>query len=172
MKTKILITIFVLLIGGVTYFAYPIVKSRYFQPSDETTETKKSPLFENKNSSTSESNDDNNAADDAIIDDPNITDDVFIEVDTEDCDEGCSQFDDQEDKDYCIQVCGLNENNTPATQNCDDLEDLQKDYCWKDKAINEKNFDLCKKIVDKKLLETCKNRLTEEVINGSSGPIE
>jgi hypothetical protein len=167
MKIKILITFFLLVFGGVAYFAYPIISNRYFQSSPGASEEENSSEKENKKSFFNNASEDNNADEnDNIPDESTVPDDVFIEVDTEDCEDGCEQFEDADDKKYCQEYCGLN---TPPTtaDDCDKLADLEKDYCWKNQALTKKDFSLCKKIVDKKILESCKTRLTEEVLNGS-----
>lgn len=163
MKNKILIAVYLLIVGGVIYFAYPIIKSRYFQSSKDTStqeefnENKKS-LFNNSSNSAEEDESDD------IPDESTVPDDVFIEVDAEDCEDSCEQFEDAEDKKYCQEYCGI-QSDSPTPDDCEKLEDLEKDYCWKNQALTKKDFSLCKKIIDKKLQESCKTRLTEELIN-------
>jgi len=168
MKTKILILIYLLIIGGVGYFVYPIFQDRYF--SSQETESEKSSLTEDRidiNGS------DDTDTDDDYADTPveEVPEDVFIDVDAEDCEDNCEQFEDEEDKKYCQEYCGLLEKSTPSDNDCEKLEDLEKDYCYKNQALSKKDFNLCKKIIDKKLLESCKTRLTEDLINGSN-PID
>lgn len=169
MKTKILITIFLILIGTVTYFAYPVFKNRYFQPSEDTT-TQEESSSNKKGSSSSEelSSDENGTNLEDAEDESALDEDIFIDIDSEDCEDGCEQFEDADDKKYCQEYCGIKEeNSTTNTDNCEELKDLEKDYCLKDQALAKKDFNLCKKITDKKILEACKTRLTEELINGS-----
>ncbi|MGW8184733.1 MAG: hypothetical protein ACWGHO_01310 [Candidatus Moraniibacteriota bacterium] len=168
MKNKILITVYLLIVGGVIYFAYPVIKSRYFQSSEDTSTQEESNENEKSLFNNSSNSEDEDESDD-IPDESTVPDDVFIEVDAEDCEDNCEQFEDAEDKKYCQEYCGLNNNeSTASTDDCEKLEDLEKDYCYKNQALAKKDFSLCKKIVDKKLLESCKTRLTEEIINGSN----
>lgn len=166
MKTKILIIVFLFLLGGVIYFAYPVFKSRYFQPSESDTD-QESPSFseEDDNLPNGDSPTTDEESED-IPDESPVADDVFIEIDAEDCEEGCEQFEDADDKKYCQQYCGT-QSETTTSDDCENLEDLEKDYCFKNQALSKKNFNLCKKIVDKKIAEACKNQLTEEILNGS-----
>lgn len=172
MKTKILILIYTIIIGTVVYFAYPVIKNRYFQASEDAATQEKS--NENKKSFFNNDSSDSNSTNDLddIPDESTLDEDVFIEVDTEDCEDGCEQFEDADDKKYCQQYCGLSTNPATLNDDCEKLADLEKDYCWKNKALTKKDFSFCKKIIDKKLLESCKNQLTEEVLNSSNSPIE
>ncbi|HBI16575.1 MAG: hypothetical protein UR60_C0003G0003 [Candidatus Moranbacteria bacterium GW2011_GWF2_34_56] len=171
MNNKILIIIFLILIGGVAIFAYPVIKSRYFQSSQ--TDIKEENLSTDEE--TEEENDESSSADEddseTLPDEQPVDEDVFIEIDQEDCEGGCEQFEDADDKKYCMEYCGI-KSDTTVTDDCEKLEDLEKDYCWKNKAIAEKNFNFCKNIFDKKIQESCKTRLTEELLNGSNSPIE
>ena len=171
MRIKILTTVFLIIFGAVAYFAYPVFKNRYFQSSEsdqikEESSQKETKSFFN-NSSTENSNDQS----EDVPEESTVDDNVFIEVNAEDCEDNCEQFEDADDKKYCQEYCGLN---TPANtkDDCEKLADLEKDYCWKNKALTEKNFSFCKNITDKKILESCKTRLTDEVINNSNPPIE
>lgn len=167
MKIKILIIFFLILSGGVIYLAYPVIKNRYFQTTNDTGDEKNSSdIIQNTDYELEDSNNNTDADDENIIDDPSIDDDVFIEIDTEDCEDGCEQFEDADDKKYCQEYCGI-QTAPIASDDCEKLVDLEKDYCWKNKALAEKNFSLCKKITDKKILDSCKTRLTEELLNSS-----
>lgn len=96
-----------------------------------------------------------------------LPDDRFLEVTGQDCQNKCIQFkSDAENFKYCQNFCGLNSTNKKITS-CDTLEDLEKDYCWKDLAINKKDFAACGNIKDSGIKKTCKNRVTEEVLNGN-----
>lgn len=96
-----------------------------------------------------------------------LPDDQFLEVTGQDCQNKCVQFkSDAENLRYCQNFCGLSPVNK-KTDSCDSLEGLEKDYCWKDLAINKKDFAACENIADSGIKKTCKNRVTEEVLNGN-----
>ncbi len=177
MKTKIIIAIFIIFVGTVAYFAYPVFKNRYFQPAEDNLEQEKSSLNKKNNQFSDESSGNENVANSEDIDEDGkstLDDNIFIDIDNEDCEDGCEQFEDADDKKYCQEYCGAGERNSPENivSNCEESKDLEKDYCWKDKAIADKNFSFCKKIIDKKIQESCKTRLTENLINSSNSPIE
>lgn len=166
MKIKLISIFFLALLGGVSYFAYPLIKSRYFQSTDDLT----NPNNERNSKLINPTDEDSDYAKDELEDLPDestVADDVFIEIDTEDCEDNCEQFEDEEDKKYCQEYCGLTPN-TSTTDDCEKLTDLERDYCFKNKALKEKSFTLCKKITDQKLLESCKNQLTENLMNNSN----
>lgn len=169
MKAKILILIYLIIIGVIVYLTLPIIQSRYFE-SDEKNNTTNPLTADEKTSIDNSSNETTGENEENIPDESTVPDDVFIDVDQEDCDDNCEQFEDAEEKKYCQQYCGTTENST-TTDDCEKLTDLEKDYCYKDQAIAKKDFALCKKIADKKILESCKTRLTEELMNGAN-PIE
>lgn len=164
MKTKILLLIYLVIISTVAYFVYPIFQDRYFSSQEKDgknlSPTKNGLIVEDSRDVDADNNDDSS---DTPIEE--VPEDVFIDVDAEDCEDNCEQFEDEEDKRYCQEYCGLNGDSAPVTDDCETLEDLQKDYCYKDQALAKKDFNLCKKIIDKKLLESCKTRLTEDLIN-------
>jgi hypothetical protein len=80
------------------------------------------------------------------------------------CDGECIFFqNDPTDFKYCQEVCGLNPIQKP-TDECRIRKDLEKDYCFKDLAIVEKNSLLCEKINDINIKSTCKNRILQDII--------
>lgn len=96
---------------------------------------------------------------------------------SDDCKNECKDYENDINKfNYCKQICGLVpmansnldesiSNNNKNTTNCENLASLDKDYCWRNLAIDEKNFDNCKKIEDKNIYQQCKNRITEDIID-------
>jgi hypothetical protein len=102
-----------------------------------------------------------------------------FEISLTDCKFECQHYGKEIEKfSYCQQVCGLNstltqnsnsENNTNSenTQenNCEKIEKLEKDYCWRNLAIKEKKFEICQKIEDKNIFQQCKNRITEDMLD-------
>lgn len=168
MKTKILILIYLAIVGLVGYLTYPILMNRYSNTASQDDSTKNN-LIEEKNKLDNNTTQDENDAD--IPDESTVPDDVLLDIDAEDCEDNCEQFEDAEDKKYCQEYCGLNDNSATSNDDCDKLENLEKDYCYKNQAIAKKDFNLCKKITDKKIMESCKTRLTEDLMNGSN-PID
>ena len=73
-------------------------------------------------------------------------------------------FDKTQDIQYCKQYCGLVD--TPKTADgCDKFADLEKDYCFKEEAIQEKNGRICDKIADDGIKKSCFNRITEDILD-------
>lgn len=87
-------------------------------------------------------------------------------VDPETCSNECVRFEgDAEGMRYCRAVCGLADTPGEARKpgdNCDILMETAKDICFRDKAVTEKNAQLCESIEDKTLREACRNRMAEE----------
>lgn len=97
-----------------------------------------------------------------------------FEISRDDCDSECKNYQTTKEIDYCRQVCGLNSTKNPTvdenTQNnenegCEELSGLEQDYCWRDQAITEKNFEKCQKIRDGNVYNQCRNRITEDLID-------
>ena len=85
-----------------------------------------------------------------------------------DCPTECSRFSEKpEELLHCQQACGLLGSTEPG--DCESKQGLQKDVCLKDQALTELNFDLCDQIADADLQETCRNRITEEIIDTQQG---
>jgi len=83
-------------------------------------------------------------------------------INRDDCDNDCENLADEE-LSYCQQVCGIkgiDENRG----DCDGLSNLEKDYCLKDLAVIQKNYDICEEIADGKIKRTCIDRITEEIL--------
>ncbi len=169
---KPLIFLLALSIIGLTVWAYPVIKSRYFteEPSSQQSEKNQDDsLIEkieettkgNQSKETIDSEDENSAENEAV------RNDTFVEILPSDCDNDCSKFSDSEDADYCKQVCGLVTLEKPSTtgKDCAGLEDLQKDYCFKDLAIEKTDAKICEQIDDKNIRNTCKNRIMEDIID-------
>ncbi len=183
-KTKILIILYFIALGALIFWIYPIIKLRYtltknFQTNQEINLENIKPakeldkddreVFNDEadNSATDTEDNEEDLSDDDDSANENVDDSKFIDITQEDCNQECSQFEDKEDIEYCREVCGLDDENTETKNKCDDLQDLEKDYCWKDKAIAEQNFDACQKIEDEKIKETCQNRITEDILENN-----
>ncbi len=175
-KSKIIISVFfALIIVAMIFWAYPIIKERYFEEESVNNEATKSVIKQEKNSDSdaNEEEVDNKTEEefekeneDEIV--PVEEEEPFLEITLKDCSEKCKKYEkDSEDLEYCRQVCGLSDPKT-ETGDCAELEGLEENYCWKDQAISKLDFKLCDKISDKNLRRTCINRITEEVLNGKS----
>ncbi|MCK4636023.1 MAG: hypothetical protein KAT32_04095 [Candidatus Moranbacteria bacterium] len=104
-----------------------------------------------------------------------------FKISLDDCNDECTNYEEINKINYCKQVCGLSsaENSTndsesetdessdqeSQTENCEEFSDLKKDYCWRDQAITETNFEKCQKIEDGNIFKQCKNRITEDIID-------
>ena len=109
-----------------------------------------------------------------------------ISVTPADCDDQCSKFKKDNELEYCEQVCGISDlydypdetnsnasqtdkkNNTTNEENsspgCEQQQGIEKDYCLKDQAIAEEDFKMCEEIKDENIKKTCKNRITESLL--------
>lgn len=186
----LIITILILL--GFIIWAYPLIKNRYFDNSES--ENKPSELIlpiennENKsvdvdpmsnpNRDTSENADlekflsgEKTATPESTspinINERNTSGKTLAHITTEHCDNGCQAFAmDFKLLEYCQQVCGI----APVKEvsNCDDKNNIEKDYCLKDLAIAKKDFSLCGPINDANVKLTCQNRITEDIIESQA----
>lgn len=85
-------------------------------------------------------------------------------VTSENCDNKCEGFSGGE-LDYCNEICGFSEDDPDReSDDCEDLSDLKRDACFKQKAVDEKDVSICKKISDGALQENCENRVVEEIL--------
>ncbi|MBT3356312.1 hypothetical protein HN784_03520 [bacterium] len=98
-------------------------------------------------------------------------------IESEDCDNKCDDYDEKEELLYCQEICGFLEpseaeksKDTSEEQEegvdgneCEDKNGLEKDTCYKWKAVSEKNAVFCDKISDEDLAESCQNRVIEEI---------
>lgn len=166
MRKLIVIIIILAILGAVSYFVYPIVKERYFT-EEAGQETEAGIEIKIKPGEISEEEEQADAVSDQPVEEevelqeiPNISDG--------DCDNECENYKDSGEKLlYCQEVCGLKKPKAPA-DSCDDKSGLEKDYCLKDKAINEQDFEICEKISDATIKKTCQNRIAEELLDESS----
>ncbi len=96
--------------------------------------------------------------------------DSFIDVKKSDCDVNCQKYkSDQEDFNYCREVCGLKEiSEKESVDECEDLEGLEEDYCLRDVAIKKLDYAICNKIEDAGIQKMCHNRITEERVDNIS----
>jgi hypothetical protein len=165
-KSKIVsIIVFVIAVAAVLYFAYGVVKNRYFAPA-KNIETKNSETQNQINQPVDGSeniNQENNAAEGTAP----VAENGQPVFESADCASDCARFKNIPDGlKYCQEACG----DRPITPKdsetqCANLTGIDKDACWRDLAVSKKDVDICDKISDAKLKKVCKNRVTEEFLN-------
>ncbi len=164
-KSKIiLIFIFIIAAAAVLYFAYGVVKQRYFGAGSGRTQS-----GETQNQAAGEEGSAQNpdqespapgeAAPGTESGRPNVT--------NADCDNDCAKYADNTDNfKYCREVCGQTKIAPKnSEEECAALSGLEKDYCFRDLAVSKKDPSICKKISDVKLQSVCRNRVAEEILN-------
>lgn len=168
MKNKILLIVYVVLAAALVCWAYPIVKNRYFNPNAKTEKYDQENKIDLEEIEESEDVDDDayDIEDNDMEDDEEENEiDEFLEVTNEDCENDCVEFAEEEDLQYCRQICGLVPLKETSENNCENLTGLEKDYCLKDLAIIKKDFKICQEIKDINIRKTCQNRITEEILS-------
>jgi len=170
MRSKIFPIILIAATIGLAFYAYPIIKGRYFQTkevrldaSSEPSSNASAPISAETPANADENNVPGN--EETIIDNQPVapTTNVFSVIAKEDCDSECKNFIGDK-RDYCNEVCGfktINEN----VAGCENLNGLQKDYCLKDLGITKKDFKICENISDSNIKSTCKNRIMEDNVD-------
>lgn len=181
---KIIFGIILLVIGLFIFYSYPIIKNRYFQEEtaeneeldEDIIETEKYGEEANKETSSDIQKEEN-------PDDPEIKklleeenaeeekaaneieeEDSYIEITAKDCQSNCKKYDDEDDLKYCREFCGL-KTEKETSSDCTDREGLEIDYCFKDLAIDKRDYSICEKIRDLGIQKTCRNRITEDIID-------
>lgn len=174
MLKKVLIILYICIIGAIIYFAvdfFAIRKDADLNDSTDRAKERTEKISEQDNEKersekNNESKEENkiNDSDDSENNNPSITqENAAYDITQADCKNDCKDYDNDE-KDYCRNICGLTGSITEE-KSCDGLSGLQKDYCIKDNAIQNKDLDMCKEIADGGLYDQCINRLTEEFID-------
>lgn len=112
----------------------------------------------------SNDNSDNSSDPHVNVNDKNPTSgEMLAHITTEHCDTECRAFaNNLQFLEYCQQVCGIVPIKTVS--DCKDKKDLEKDYCLKDLAINKQDSSICKQIKDVNILQTCQNRIAQDII--------
>lgn len=156
MLKKISFLLFLIFFSIFVYFAYPIVKSRYFEKNNIQNQPEKT--ITNQNESEEPGNKTQESTDQAGTS-PNIS--------ARDCDKECEEFkDDEKNLKYCQEVCGFSPEKVEV--NCGDKSGLEKDYCFKSLAIQNKDFKICDQISDSGIKKACKNRISEDIIESQT----
>ncbi len=158
MRFKIFWLIFVIVLAILIYFALPIARERYFNNDAKKIEI----APQNENSPENEIENQNIIP----VNEPAEKIDVagtLPNIGAKDCDNECQNFKDNvKNLTYCQEVCGLSLTKNDA--NCENKTSLEKDYCLKDLGIAKKDFKICDQIQDSEIKKTCKNRITEDII--------
>jgi|GEM_PF-2498515 len=174
MKSKILPLIILAIFVGAMFWIVPILKNRYSKDSQEKVEekTNEEKIQEEFNVDLDENDQDPEAEKDleeekkSLVEEKTIKE-SYLEVTKADCDNQCEKYKNKTaDLKYCQEVCGFNlQRSDVKEEECEDEEGLEQDYCLRDLAILQKDFKICDKIEDKKILENCKNRITEDIVD-------
>lgn len=173
MVKKIIIISLLIAVVGISYFAFSVFTEReqdLITPHEEESDVNStSPLNapppniqkdESLENATDIKDLSGEQTDNSVTNDPENT--FYINVTPPDCMRECEPYQyDPKELEYCKNVCGLS---SPDTRNCDILSGLEKDYCIKDTAIEEKDMTMCDDIEDAKIKETCKNRIQEDIL--------
>ena len=157
---KIKLTILIIALASLAYFGYPIIKTHYLSNGPKTITNgpaQQEPSSENvvANAPNAEGATKSSTIDATVL--------------PSDCDNECKNFQNADALRYCRQVCGLpivDQQGVviqPATD-CGSVSGLQKDYCLKDSAVKNKDFKACDQISDSGIKKTCKNRITEDIM--------
>ncbi|MDX9856080.1 MAG: hypothetical protein RBS86_04695 [Candidatus Moranbacteria bacterium] len=174
------------IIAALVFYAYPIIRDRYFQDAGKSTieiqnedpsgtppmyadqdeANLEPPTLEESLSGGMDQDAGTPSEDSGIL---NLNDrgtpdtENLAHITTEHCTSNCDAFAiDLELLEYCQQVCGL----APVKEvsNCDGKSGIEKDYCLKDLAIGKKDSKLCDPIKDANIKQTCQNRILEDLI--------
>lgn len=166
-----MISIFVVAAVVVGYFAYGVVKKKYFAPKqvdkeiqkDETQNQNPNEAADLENADQSETSLENGASDEENAESGNS----HLYVASKDCDNDCKRFkDNDENFKYCQEVCGIIPVSRKESEDeCADLSGLEKDYCLRDVAVSKKNLDICDGIKDTRIEKACENRVAEEIMD-------
>ncbi|MDO8529607.1 MAG: hypothetical protein Q7S18_02980 [bacterium] len=173
-KSKVTLLIFIIIFTILTFLGYPIIKSRYFNSNSSNSGSK---IIKNENKSADETPADKNSESNP---DANVTDESknsvedtkapIITITSKDCDNDCSKFTKDNEKEYCQEICGTKTYFEDAndsggdSSDCGDEKGIQKDYCLKDIAVGNKDFKICDEISDSEIKKACKNRISEDII--------
>lgn len=165
MKKKIII-VFIILVAALSAY-YIFQESRF----------KKTSIFENKAEKTSDNSDNTSATDQNNAQENSATTVApNIEVKPADCDQDCSGFKNDNEKEYCQEICGTKtyfedaSDSGGSSDDCTNEKGIQKDYCLKDIAVGNKDFKTCDQISDAQIKKTCKDRITEDILESQQNP--
>lgn len=163
MKFKLFLVLFLITVGILAYLAYPVVRERYFNAKPKVIKIQNESAVQESDSADINTQINNNAAGEIK------SSSIGITILPLDCDSECSKFEKKDELEYCKEVCGLanvdQENaENKKTDNCENTNGLQKDYCLKDLATQKNDFKICDQISDSGIKKACKNRITEDIL--------
>lgn len=146
-----------------------------FLPDDnsDTENTASEDLSQTKNSNSSNNNPNSNPdqispsptepSEFPVSSTPDVSGSMLANITPEHCDNSCQAFaNDLNLFEYCEQSCGISP--IKKTSSCDDKGDIQKDYCTKDSAITNSDISICDEIKDANIKQSCRNRVTQDMI--------
>ena len=185
---KIIFALVIIALGFFIFYSYPIIRDRYFydeenvgeendQADSEKDSTEESENINSENTENIQIEETQEATDpelEKIIKEENTEEekaaneteeeDSYVKVTSQDCQNSCQDFSDDDELKYCREYCGLS-GQKKAASDCADLEGLEIDYCYKTLAIAKKDYSICDKIKDAGIQKTCRNRITEDIID-------
>jgi len=172
-SSKIIFIILVLTLLGVAWWSFPIIKNRYFSHSNVSNDNQQTEQSSDsaQSDTVSQDNEQPQTVDSQSGAIPQVTQDgtknnSLLNITTAVCDSGCKPFlEDKKELQYCQEVCGLSPVSTKTNNDCSNENGLDKDYCLKDLAVSRKDFNTCEQIQDDNIKKTCKNRITEDLLN-------
>lgn len=165
---KIIYLIVVLVVVGVFFYLWQNRHVYFFQGekpyeiyNEETKENKKNDkdVIKDENGESSES--DNNEADQ---NNSEASSDELLDILQNHCDNGCEDKKNNADYKYCLEICGIRPSEETKFSGCDEIsDDFEKNVCYKNQAIKEKNPGICDKISNSLLQDNCRDRVIEEI---------
>ena len=169
MRFKIFLLIFVLALGVLAYFAYPIVKNRYFNNAEpenniilNSTNTNSKTNFDATKSNDTVNESEISASEEEVKDTVDETG-VSANITASDCDNECADFKDNANNlKYCQDICDISP--IKDSENCEAKQGSDKDYCFKNQAISKTDSNICNSITDSKIKSACKNRVAEDLL--------
>jgi|WetSurMetagenome_2_1015567.scaffolds.fasta_scaffold50553_3 hypothetical protein len=174
MKSKLFFSLFALAFVIVAFLSYGVFKNRYFEGSKKEIINKNSSTQDYdesiniQNQDTGQENSKNSGQEEKNTVAPKI------EVTPKDCDNDCSKFKKENEKEYCQEICGTKtyfedaSDSGGSSDDCTSEKGVQKDYCLKDIAVGNKDFKACEEIADANIKKSCKSRITEDLIESQN----
>lgn len=168
MKKIILILVPVLVLAALSYFAYPIVKNRYFNDASENIQEDKKAYQASSVSSDDFSDTQSDEADESE-DSPESSpsQEEITPIAESECEEECSDYSSTREKNSCLEECKTSASKDESGD-CANLSGTEKDSCWKEKAIKENKFEHCDNIGSSSVKKSCKDRLTENILESQT----